>query len=238
MPRLSRAAVVQGVLDLFPAPRYLEIGVSQGVTFHALKAATKVAVDPVFAFDVPEAERTNPNARYHQVPSDVYFGTIVDPAERFDVINVDGLHTAEQTLRDLLNALAFLAPDGIIVIDDVRPTHHVAAIRDQRRANAIRKFLNVEDRSWMGDVYKVMFFIDSFLQQLSWRTVAENHGQAVVWRHRRAEVPERLLTDVGAKSFDDFVAERGVLNRTPYAEILEAVRTGRPGREAALLAAG
>ena len=80
----------------------------------------------------------------------------------------------------------------------------------------------------MGDVYKVMFFIESFLQQLSWRTVAENHGQAVVWRRRRAAVPERRLSDVGAMSFDDFIQARSVLQKTPYAEILAEVRAREP----------
>jgi hypothetical protein len=228
MPKLTRAEVLQGVLAFFPAPRYLEIGVARGVTFHALKAARKVAVDPAFRFDVPAARQAHPQASYHQVTSDVYFGTIVEPGERFDVIYLDGLHTAEQTLRDLLNALDYLAPEGIIVIDDVKPSNHVAALPDQRRANAVRRLLGSERRGWMGDVFRVLFFVDTFMQQLTWRTVAENHGQSVIWRHRRPEVPERLLTEVSAKSFDDLLLERDVLRRRPYASILEDLRKDRP----------
>jgi hypothetical protein len=95
----TRDAVLQGLLALFAAPSYLEIGVSKGVTFHRIQARRKVAVDPRFRFDVAAARKENPSASYHEVPSDVYFGTIVDPGERFDVIYLDGLHTAEQTLR-------------------------------------------------------------------------------------------------------------------------------------------
>jgi Methyltransferase domain len=224
---MTRDAVLQGLLALFAAPRYLEIGVSQGATFHSVAAPRKVAVDPVFHFDVEAARRENPDAAYHDVTSDTYFGTIVDPAERFDVIYLDGLHTAEQTLRDLLNALAFLEPGGLIVIDDVRPTTHLAAIPDRRRFAQVREYLGSRSKTWMGDVYKVVFFVDSFLQQLTWRTVAENHGQAVVWRRRRPQVTQRPIAAVGAMSFEDFVPEAAVLRPASYAEIVAEIRADR-----------
>jgi Methyltransferase domain len=224
---ITRDEVLQGLLALYAAPRYLEIGVFRGTTFHNLEAPRKVAVDPAFQFDVAAARRDNPAASYHEVPSDTYFGTIIDPGEQFDVIYLDGLHTAEQTLRDLLNALFHLAPDGIVVIDDVKPTSHLAAIPSHQRFAAIRKRLASPERSWMGDVYKVVYFIDSFLQQLSWRTVAENHGQSVVWRCRRPEVPERRIAEVGAKSFDDLLLEPAVLRRAPYQAILDEIRRDR-----------
>jgi hypothetical protein len=224
-PRMiTRDAVLQGLLALYAAPRYLEIGVSKGLTFHRIEARRKVAVDPTFRFDVEAARRENPEAVYHEVASDAYFGTIIAPDERFDVIYLDGLHTAEQTLRDLLNALPYLQPKGIIVLDDVKPNSHLAAIADHRHFDRIRRYIGGTDRSWMGDVYKVVFFIDSFLQQLSWRTVAENHGQAVVWRKRRPQVPERHISAVGSKSFEDFVIEASVLREGRYRDIVEEIR--------------
>ena len=225
--RMPRHEVVQGLLALFEAPRYLEIGVSRGGTFHAVRAAEKVAVDPRFRFDVAEAERANPAARYHQVTSDRYFGEIVDPDERFDLVYLDGLHTAEQTLRDLLNALSYLKPDGIVVIDDVKPVTALAAIPDRATFARVREYLGSPAKAWMGDVYKVVWFIETFLQQLSWRTVEENHGQAVVWRRRRGEVRPRTIQEVGQLSFERFVTEIATLRITPYAEILAAIRAER-----------
>jgi hypothetical protein len=222
---ITRDAVLQGLLSLFAAPRYLEIGVSQGSTFHKVAARQKVAVDPEFRFDVEAARRANPSASYHQVTSDAYFGTIVDPAERFDVIYLDGLHTAEQTLRDLLNALHHLEPKGIIVIDDVRPPTALAAIGDRERFARVREFMASRSKTWMGDVYKVVVFIESFLQQLTWRTVAENHGQAVVWHQRRPQVPDRSIAAVGSMSFEDFVLEATMLRSAPYQEIVREARS-------------
>ena len=81
------------------------------MTFNAIQASRKVAVDPRFRFKVAEARSGDaPEAEFHEVPSDEYFGRIADPDERFHVIFLDGLHTLEQTLRDFTNALEFLAP--------------------------------------------------------------------------------------------------------------------------------
>lgn len=225
---VSRDAVLQGLLALFEAPRYLEIGVAHGTTFHRVQARRKVAVDPSFRFDVAAAREENPSAAYHEVRSDTYFGEIVGPDEQFDVINIDGMHTAEQALRDLLNALSCLAPGGLIVIDDVKPSSHLAAMPDPVRFMRVKKSLGSTERNWMGDVYRVVYFIDSFLQQLSWRTVAENHGQTILWRRRRPQVTERGIAAVAAKSFDDLMLEQAVLRPAPYQTILEEVRRDAP----------
>ncbi len=223
---MRRDEVIQRLLDLFTGPRYLEIGVSEGVTFHRVIAREKVAVDPTFAFDVDTAKRAHGNAWYHEVTSDTYFGSIVDDDDRFDVIYLDGLHTAEQTLRDILNATNFLTRGGIIAIDDVKPVTHLAAMADRDLFFKVRQHIGSKDKSWMGDVYKVVYFVDTFLQQFSHATVAENHGQAILWRKRRAAPAERGLAEIGTKRFEDLVAEIGVLRIKPFDEILAEIRAG------------
>lgn len=126
---MDRPDVIQGLLNLYSNPSYLEVGVNHGITFHAITAARKVAVDPKFNFDVPQA-RLRPGGAtsdYHEVPSDDYFAN--RPAgDMFDVIFLDGLHTFDQTLRDLLNAMTCLKPTGAIVIDDVTPSSYAASL--------------------------------------------------------------------------------------------------------------
>ncbi len=130
--RLPRHRAVNFLLSLYEEPRYLEIGIAKGETFHNVKATLKVAVDPKFGFDHVEAQRTNPGTTYHEVTSDVYFGKYIEATETFDVIYLDGLHTFEQTLRDLNNALEHLEPRGVILIDDVRPHTYVASLPNYR----------------------------------------------------------------------------------------------------------
>jgi predicted O-methyltransferase YrrM len=67
---------------------------------------------------------------YHKTISDIYFGELASSDEKFDVIVLDGLHTFEQTLRDLLNSEAYLKPNGVVIIDDVMPNSYQASLRE------------------------------------------------------------------------------------------------------------
>ena len=223
--RAGRGLVMRTLLAHYPEPRYLEVGVSGAKTFDKLEAPVKVAVDPAFRFDHTDPARAVRGTEYHQVTSDEYFGSVVDPAARFDVIFLDGLHTVEQTLRDLLNALEHLAPNGVIVIDDVRPPSALAAIPDEQEFLAQRKAEDREDESaWMGDVFRLVYFIDTFCQQLSFRVIRNNHGQAVVWRHRRPQVTDRGLAGVGAMDFDEMVRTEDTLRLATFADIVSELR--------------
>lgn len=228
---ISRHRVVKRLLTLFEEPTYLEVGVSRGVTFHHVTASHQVAVDPAFLFDVENEAAQRPHAEYHSVTSDDYFGR-VSGDRRFNVIYLDGLHTLEQTLRDLLNALDHLEPRGVIVIDDVRPPSYHASLPDQRRAVQLRALVGAEqDKSWMGDVYRLVWFIDTFCQGLTYRTIADNHGQLVVWRQSRADVVERSLREVAELSFEDFALEPDVLRLQPFREIMRELKN-RPATTA------
>ncbi|MDQ3079568.1 MAG: class I SAM-dependent methyltransferase [Pseudomonadota bacterium] len=224
---VSRNQVVQGVLDLFEAPDYLEVGVNRGVTFRALKAATKVAVDPKFLFDF-EAE-ASANVHFHETTSDDYFGQIATPGTAFDVIYLDGLHTSEQTIRDLVNAFAFLKHDGVIVIDDVFPSSYIASLPERQHTRVVRQATADPSGAWMGDVFRLVFFVETFCQQYSYATVNNNHGQLVLWREPRASVLERTLRQVSEKDYKDLFLERDTFCFAPLASIVERIRASRSG---------
>ena len=181
---VSRAEVVNRMTGLFARPRYLEIGVAAGETFLNVSAATKVAVDPNFNLDV--AAYANSTQIFYETTSDEYFSKHNDPQDKFDVVYIDGLHTFEQTLRDFTNAMESLSPNGIVVIDDVLPTSYAAALSSQLDAMLVKQATDDDDNSWMGDTYKLVYFIHAFFPSLRLRTVNDNHGQAVVWRTPRA----------------------------------------------------
>jgi methyltransferase family protein len=223
---ISRVAVLQGLLSLFEDPHYLEVGVSSGATFWKVEARRKVAVDPAFKFDLRDARAALPNANFHPVTSDVFFGEIASRDDPYDVIFLDGLHTAEQTLRDLLNAIQFLKPSGVIVVDDVVPNSYAASLSDKLKAQRLRRALKVEDGAWMGDVYRVVFFVAAFLQQFQFRTVSDTRGQLVLWRGRRpaSDLAPRTIEAVGRVAYEQIVFEREVFRFKTYAEILEEIR--------------
>jgi hypothetical protein len=65
--------------------------------------------------------------------SDEFFATL-RPSKRYDVAFIDGLHTFEQTYRDVINTFAHLR-SGVILIDDTVPSRRV--LRDPRSRGVV-----------------------------------------------------------------------------------------------------
>ena len=84
---------------------YLEIGAYQQTTFRAVNAAHKVCVDPEFPATFTGT-------------SDEFFA---QNEEKFDVVYIDGDHSAEQVEKDFNNAVRCLNPRGHIFIHDMYP---------------------------------------------------------------------------------------------------------------------
>lgn len=224
---ISRNGVVQAVLDLFEAPAYLEIGVNKGMTFNNVKAGTKVAVDPKFLFDYRTVAQEVPGTSFHETTSDDYFGRIAGRDTAFDVIYLDGLHTCEQTVRDLINAISFLKPNGVMIVDDVFPCSYAASLHDRAETRLIRQATGDSLGAWMGDVYRLVFFIETFCQQFSYSTVNNNHGQLVMWREPREAVPGRTLSEVGEKAYKHLFLERDSFHIAPLDQILARIVAAR-----------
>jgi hypothetical protein len=229
---MRHADVINRLIDVAPGRRYLEIGVNRGATFFDVIAHRKVAVDPHFLFDTHEAAISMPNAEFHEIKSDEFFCDVVDPDARFDVIFLDGLHTFEQTLRDFCNAVSYLAPGGIIVVDDVSPNTYAASLPDPNHTVAVRLGINAQDldQSWMGDVYKLVFFIQTFFPQFNYGTV-EDTMVMVVWQSRRkaADIVARSVSDIGQIGFDRTILDRSVYRVSSLDEIVNQFTSGTRG---------
>jgi hypothetical protein len=230
---ISRPDVLNGLLRLFTHATYLEVGVNRGETFLQVKANRKVAVDPKFLFSLDDARTAHSGSEFHEVTSDIYFSDIISPSDKFQLIYLDGLHTFEQTLRDFVNATQFLAQDGIIVIDDVIPSSYQAALPDQLDAFKVKEFTGDPDNSWMGDTYKLVFFINSFFPGYNLRTISNNHGQAVVWRRPRAMDVFRSYTmaEIVSLEFLDVIKQEDVFHKKDFDTIFDEIRCERKTAE-------
>ncbi len=118
---------------------YLEIGVRRGASL-SLAQGPAIAVDPD-----PHADFSPPvDAHFYRSTSDDFF--FFHGADAFDrpvdLAFIDGMHLAEYVYRDFMNVERVMAPDGLIVIDDVLPNHPLQA----RRAR--------QSRVWSGDVWR------------------------------------------------------------------------------------
>jgi hypothetical protein len=126
---------------------YLEIGVRNPAdNFNRIHASKKYSVDPGLEF------KENPVD--FVLTSDQFFeqlraGKVLSTDTRFDVIFIDGLHTAEQVDRDIKNALDFIKEDGFIVLHDCNPPTESHA-REEHKYEISPAGQNWNGTTWKG----------------------------------------------------------------------------------------
>lgn len=130
---MNRLDVINRIIACRGFTRYLEIGISNSAsTFDRVDCPYKVGVDPD-----PAAKGAT-----HQMDSDQFFR---ENTKAFDLVFIDGLHTAEQAFKDILHAEAVLTDAGVIVLHDCLPPD----AWHQRPASEFKL-----GEVWTGDVWK------------------------------------------------------------------------------------
>lgn len=201
---MNRTDLLNHLAEKYQLKRYLEIGVQvPALNFDKIKCPYKVGVDPD-----PKA-----NATYCET-SDYFFQVEFDSAKatgirkEFDLVFIDGLHTAEQVKKDFENALKVLSPNGFIVLHDVNPATYERTLIPRPTKTG----------TWNGSVWRFAVALNGF-DDIKFYTVDEDHGVMVVqiknnsgpWGLGISEVPwqyfdahrKQLLNLI---SYDEFVA--------------------------------
>lgn len=109
----SRTDVINYLFATRPYKTYLEIGVDNpDLNFNHVAVPTqfKTGVDPAVTY---------PNVL--KMPSDEFFAEASASGRKWDIIFIDGDHSANQAYRDMQNALLCLNLGGAIVVHDVNP---------------------------------------------------------------------------------------------------------------------
>lgn len=121
---MHRYDIINKLIKKYDYKSYLEIGTQFGQCFQHIDIENKICVDPVKSYD----------KLTHEMTSDDFFQ---QNKEKFDIIFVDGLHTEEQCLKDILNSVKVLNKNGSIIVHDCLPSDE--------------KFT---DPGWNGTVYR------------------------------------------------------------------------------------
>jgi len=112
---MKRTDIINHLIQVKEYQKYLEIGVQYPQSnFLKVNAEYKVGVEPYPVGDWQErgiVQKTSDNF-FELIPSD----------ETFDIVFIDGLHTREQCLADILNSLNHLSEGGCILVHDCLPT--------------------------------------------------------------------------------------------------------------------
>jgi hypothetical protein len=199
------------LVDALGLSTYLEIGLGNGGTFDGVNAPYKTGVDP---------HPWNPAVGHlkgvHVVTSDEYFSRHWSDGIRFDLILLDGLHTAEQTYRDFVNSLHYAHARTIWLIDDVMPNDVFSAIPDQSEALRKRKAATgSSDSAWHGDVYKVVWMIKAFHNNMTVRTFWKQQPQSLVYYSCATDTPSvssATLGEIASLTFNGTLSHRTEYN--------------------------
>jgi SAM-dependent methyltransferase len=147
----TRTDLLNHLAQRYQLKRYLEIGVQvPELNFDKIQCAYKVGVDPdpkanaSFCLTSDEFFNIGPATLGLFDDKGIYLGF-----EMFDLIFIDGLHTAEQVKKDFENALKILSPNGFIILHDCNPEkeEHTIVPRPTKTGH------------WNGDVYRFALFL-------------------------------------------------------------------------------
>ena len=201
---MERLDVIQALIDGRKFATYLEIGVLGGYNFFKVKCDTKIAVDPHFQFNwkgkMGETLRNvdNLKAFYCETTSDDFFENDAPRIFRktdLDVCLIDGMHEFDFALRDVMNALDYLADNGVIVMHDCNPQSKESAVSyaDWKARNSAG--------FWNGDVWRVIPVLRKYRADLQIHTIATAPaGLCVI---RGLDPDSRVLAD----RYDEIVRE-------------------------------
>ena len=131
---------------------------------------------------------------------------------------VDGLHTAEQSYRDVINSLVWLSDSGTIVLHDCNPASEVAALPTMAMAWRRPDFTG----EWNGDVWKTIVRLRATRPDLRVCVLDCDQGVGLV-RYGDGDPPLAIDEDeIDALGYDDLASDRKHwLNLKPPSYIAE-----------------
>jgi len=125
---MRRQDFIPLIVRIFKFTSYLEIGCGNDLVFSEINIH-KVGVDPNSGGTL-------------RMTSDEFFS---QNTEKFDLIFIDGLHEANQVLKDIQNSVNCLNDGGLILVHDCSPVSE---------ENQLVPHNNKPDVRWNGDVWK------------------------------------------------------------------------------------
>lgn len=165
---MNRFTLLQELIVDHGYQNFLEIGTHKGKTFLPLECKNKTAVDPNFKISIPFVLKwlfkkpENFRNRYFNMTSDAFFErktTYLEKSGKLDLVFIDGLHTFEASLTDVLNSLKYLNPKGTIVLHDCFPPTKASATPAGSLKEAANMNISDWKGSWCGDVWKTIVYL-------------------------------------------------------------------------------
>ena len=188
---MKRTELINRIINKYSFKKYLEIGIFDGGNFNAINVDEKYSVDPTFP------------ARF-KMTSDQFFENMSQhPMDSgWDVVFVDGMHTAGQAHRDIVNSLQHLNDGGFIVVHDCNPENEWATRPpDEYKRGEV----------WNGDVYKAFIKFKQEHPELTCITVDTDYGCGVITNRFKNLTEYATLGPIDYVTWDHFDKNRAEL---------------------------
>jgi len=219
---LNRTTIIQHLINKFSYRTYLEIGVERGINFFQIDAEIKFGIDPTFT--IPGGYKNTEREKFYPITSDEFFADLPEEIleKGLDIVFIDGLHTYEQSLRDVENCLRYLNPDGIIILHDCLPDSPATAMPTLEEARKHPDFKG----NWTGDVYKTIIHLRTSRDDLFVAVVNTDWGVGIVKKGKPESMLSMGIEDIKNMTFEEFVKCKEILlNLKPkewFYEFIEA----------------
>ena len=246
--KFTRIQLIQRFIDKLKAERYLEIGVLKGTVLFRINCKLKIGVDPKFR--ISTGKRISHNLRYKlsnqgtllvEMTSDDFFKDKVEHLieKPPQVVFIDGLHTFEQTLKDVYNTLNFLNKSGVIILHDCNPPHKASATPALSIPEAKQKYESENNDGgwtgeWCGDTWKVIPYLLKFCKELDVCVLDADYGLGIVSRKVPCDPPRYAPTHYDNRNTSEFSASlsyadleadrQGTLNLKKLSDLDEIIR--------------
>ena len=150
---MYRTKIINFLIRKHNYKSYLEIGVNNPEdNYNLVECEKKECVDPYTAdsfsiSNLPDLSNNNvASFLTYRMTSDEFFSKV---NKKYDLIFIDGLHTEEQSSRDLMNAMLHLNPGGKIVLHDSCPYHEEYQVENGEEVGI--------GIPWLGQVWKTIY---------------------------------------------------------------------------------
>ncbi len=171
----SRTEIIQNIINKKNYEKYLEIGCDKDDNFSKIQAKIKIGVDPQ-------------RGGTKRMTSDEFFK---NNNENFDIIFLDGLHTYEQTIKDIQNSLNTISNGGIILIHDCLPKKIWNQIVPRVYGH------------WNGDVWKAIVHSRTF-EKADTYTIIADHGLGIIFKRKNRNLLNLKNTNFKNLKYADY----------------------------------
>ena len=171
----SRIEIIQNIINKQNYQNYLEIGCDKDENFSKIKIKNKIGVDPLQGGTIRKT-------------SDEFFNS---NTQKFDLIFLDGLHTYEQTIKDINNSLKFIKSSGVIVIHDCLPKKIWNQIVPRIYGH------------WNGDVWKAIVHSRTYQNADTYTCIAD-HGLGLIFKRKNKNLLEIKIKEFKKLKFSDY----------------------------------